>query len=59
MHGATVKNYSIKVYLFTDWCTIELSKKKIFKIYIKIDTKTAPTYFGLITIVREGTIRSC
>jgi len=30
-----------------------------FKIYIKIDIETAPTCFGVITIIRERTIRSC
>jgi hypothetical protein len=29
------------------------------KIYIKIDIKTAPICFGVITIIRERTIRSC
>ena len=33
--------------------------KNNFKIYIKIDIKTAPTCFGVITIIRERTIRSC
>jgi hypothetical protein len=33
--------------------------KSYFKIDIKIDIKTAPTCFGLITIIRERTIRSC
>jgi hypothetical protein len=33
--------------------------KNNFKIYIKIDIKTAPTYFGVITIIRGRTIRSC
>jgi hypothetical protein len=32
--------------------------KNIFKIYIKIDIKTAPIRFGVITIMRERTIRS-
>jgi hypothetical protein len=30
-----------------------------FKIYIKIDIKTAPTCFGVTTIIRERIIRSC
>jgi hypothetical protein len=30
--------------------------KNNFKIYIKIDMKTAPTCFGVITIIRERTI---
>jgi len=29
------------------------------KIYIKIDIKIAPTCFGVITIIRERTNRSC
>jgi hypothetical protein len=33
--------------------------KNNFKIYIKIDIKTAPTCFGAITIIREGIIRAC
>jgi hypothetical protein len=31
--------------------------KKNFKIDVKIDIKTAPTCFGVITIIRERTIR--
>jgi hypothetical protein len=30
--------------------------KNNFKIYIKIDIKTAPTCFGVITIIRERII---
>ena len=33
--------------------------KNNFKIYIKIDIKTARTCFSVITIIREHTIRSC
>jgi hypothetical protein len=33
--------------------------KNYFKIYIKIDIKTAPTCFGVITIIRERIIRAC
>jgi hypothetical protein len=33
--------------------------KNNFKIYIKIDIKTAPTCFGVITIIRDHVIRSC
>jgi len=40
--------------LFTSWCTIELLQKNI-KIYIK----TAPTYFGSFTIIRERIIWAC
>jgi len=32
--------------------------KNSFKVYIKIDIKTAPTFFDVITIFRERTIRS-
>jgi hypothetical protein len=49
----------IKVfYLPTDAQVICL-KKNNFKIYIKVDIKTVPTCFGVITIIRERTIRSC
>ena len=34
-------------------------RKNNFKIYLKIDVKTAATCFGVITIIRERTIRSC
>jgi hypothetical protein len=33
--------------------------KNNFKIYIKIDIKTAPTCFGAITIIMERIIRAC
>ena len=33
--------------------------KNNFKIYIKIDIKTTPICFGVITIIRERTIWSC
>jgi hypothetical protein len=33
--------------------------KNNFKIYIKTDIKAAPTCFGVTTIIRERTIRSC
>jgi hypothetical protein len=33
--------------------------KNNFKIYIKIDIKTAPTSVGAITIIRERIIRAC
>jgi hypothetical protein len=33
--------------------------KNNFKIYIKIDTNTAPICFGAITIIRERVIRAC
>jgi hypothetical protein len=32
--------------------------KNNFKIYIKIDIKTAPTCFGAVTIIREHIIRN-
>jgi hypothetical protein len=37
-----------------DWIVL-----KKFKIYIKIDIKTAPTCFGVINIIRERIIRAC
>jgi hypothetical protein len=33
--------------------------KDNFKIYIKIDIKTAPTCFGAVTIIRERVTRAC
>jgi len=33
--------------------------KNNFKIYIKIDIRTAPTCFGVTTTIRERTIRFC
>jgi hypothetical protein len=33
--------------------------KNNFKIYIKIDIKTAPTCFSAITVIRELIIRAC
>jgi hypothetical protein len=33
--------------------------KNNFKIYIKIDMKTAPTCFGVFTTIKKHTIRSC
>jgi hypothetical protein len=35
------------------------AQEKCFKRNIKIYIKTAPTWFGLITIIRERTIRAC
>jgi hypothetical protein len=47
----------IKVYSPTD---AQLNcLKNNFKIYIKMDIKTAPTCFGEITIIRVLTMRSC
>jgi hypothetical protein len=47
----------IKVYSPTD---AQLNcLKNNFKIYIKIDIKTALTCFGAITIIRKRIIRSC
>jgi len=37
----------------------QLNCLKKYKIYIKIDIKTVPTCFDLITIIRERTIPSC
>jgi len=47
----------IKVFFFTNWYVNCL--KNNFKIHIKIDIKTAPTCFGIITIIRERTIWAC
>jgi len=33
--------------------------KDSFKIYVKIDIKTAPKCFGSITIIRERIIEAC
>jgi hypothetical protein len=33
--------------------------KNNFKIYINIDIKTAPTCYGVITIIRERIVQSC
>jgi len=33
--------------------------KNNFKIYIKIDIRTAPTSLGVIKIIKESTIPSC
>jgi hypothetical protein len=33
--------------------------KNSFEVYIKIEIKTVPTCIGVITIIRERTIRSC
>jgi len=38
----------IKVFTSTD--------AQVFKMFIKIDIKTAPTCFGVITIIRERTV---
>jgi len=43
----------IKVLLPTD------AQENCFKMRIKIYIKTAPTYFGAITIIRERTIWAC
>jgi hypothetical protein len=48
----TFKTLSV-FYLPTD------AKENCFKKNIKIYIKTAPTCFGLITIIRERTIRAC
>jgi len=51
MHGATMR--ITKLYLPTD---AQLNcLKNNFKIYIETDIKTAPTCFGVITIIREHT----
>jgi hypothetical protein len=43
VHKIWIRNLKL-VFIFTNWCTSELSKKN-FKIHIK----TAPTYFGAVT----------
>ena len=52
-HSRTVLLDIIKVLLPTD------AQEKCFKKNIKIYIKTAPTCFGVITIIRERTIRAC
>jgi hypothetical protein len=49
-HSRTVHFDIIKVLLATD------AQKNFFKRSIKIYIKTAPTCFGVITIIRERTI---
>jgi hypothetical protein len=46
-HTHTVHLDIIEVFLFTNWCTSDCLKND-FKIYIKIDIKTAPTCFGAV-----------
>jgi len=53
------KLYAIRVFLFSPTDAQMNCLKNNFKIYIKIDIKTAPTCFGAITIIRERIIRSC
>jgi hypothetical protein len=50
-HSHTVHLDTIKVLSPTD------AQENCFKKNIKIDIKTAPTCFGVITIIRERTIR--
>jgi len=57
LHIRAVHPDIIKVYLPTDAHLNCL--KDNFKIYIKIDITTTPTCFGVITIIRERTVRSC
>ena len=48
-----------KVYFFFSPTDAQVNcLKNNFKIYIKIDIKTAPTCFGATTIIRERIIRS-
>ena len=49
-HSRTVHLDIIKVLLLTD------AQENCFKRSIKIYIKTAPTYFSVITIIRERTI---
>jgi len=50
-HSCTVHLDIIKVFLFTNGCTIYL-----FSSTLKFTTRIAPTYFGLTTILREHLI---
>jgi hypothetical protein len=46
----TQRKYSLSEVFFYSRTDAQLNcLKKNFKIYIKIDTKTAPTYFGAVT----------
>jgi hypothetical protein len=53
-----VKFYTVIKVFYTPTDAQVNCLKNNFKIYIKIDIKTAPTCFGAITIIREGTIRA-
>jgi hypothetical protein len=57
-HIHTVHLDTIKVYHLPTGAHLNCLKNN-FKIYIKIDIKTAPTCFGVITIITERIIRSC
>jgi hypothetical protein len=60
LHRTNFFQIRYKSRIFYSPTDAQLNRLKInFKIYIKIDTKTAPTCFGVITIIRERTIRSC
>jgi hypothetical protein len=50
---------TIKVFFYSPTDAQLNCLKNNFKIYMKIDIKTAPTCFGVITIIRERIIRSC
>jgi hypothetical protein len=50
IHNFKTTNKNLSFYLPTD------AQEKCFKKNIKIYIKTAPTCFGLITIIRERTI---
>jgi len=43
-----------KFYLFTNWCTSELSEKNNIKIYIKIYIRTAPACFSVTVTPSSG-----
>ena len=73
-YSSFINNYKFLILIFIYIpCILILSKfffylptdaqvkclKNNFKIYIKIDIKTAPTCFGAITIIRERIIRGC
>jgi hypothetical protein len=55
----TVRNITDKVFFIPQTDAQVTCLKNNFEIYIKIDTKTAATCFGAITIIRERTIRAC
>jgi hypothetical protein len=59
LHMYTVQHLdAIKVFYLPTDAQVNCLKNN-FKIYIKIDTKTAPACFGVIIIIRERLIRSC
>jgi hypothetical protein len=57
-HIHTVHLHIIKVFYSPTDVQLNCLKNN-FKIYIKIGIKTAPTYFGAISIIRERIVRAC